>query len=283
MTHPQQPQAFAVAPAPVPGPPAGGAGGSSRVILDYQTGARLVEYDLRSFSAEIDAAVQSLSKPRVELMYRPEFRNPFNARTAVMRRTFGLFADAALLAENPEKPVQYVFTGLAVIAQPCTPELQTLMDIANDKFVAAGERKFDRVLVNVYAGKEPGEPRDYISQHGDKGVEGNVVGISAGGCRVFRISRMVPKPGGGLRSETLKDVVALPYHALAMEGQMFQRVLQHGVPQINLRASDFEDGIVPPGADGPRYSFTFRHHVEPAAKRKRGRDSPPAAASGGSA
>ena len=279
-----QPQKHSLEVAPVPGPAAGGAVVPSKVLLDHKPGARLIEKDLRVYCLQIDAAVQSLR--RVELMAYPKFKNPYNGKMATMHRTHALFASEALLAKTTENPVQYEFSNLKVLAQPCTSEMQTLMDIVNNNFVAPGGRKFDRVLVNIYAGKQPGEQRDYISQHGDKGVEGDVVGVSAGGCRVFRINRMVPKlePGVGLRSETLIDVVALPYHALVMEGDEFQKVLQHGVPSINLTPKNFADGIVPPGADDPRYSFTFRHHVEPTTKRKsaaghkRGRDSPLSAA-----
>ena len=102
--------------------------------------------------------------------------------------------------------------------------------------------------------------------------------------RVGGATTMMARIGVGLRSETLIDVVALPYHALMMEGDEFQKVLQHGVPSINLTPKNFADGIIPHGADDPRYSFTFRHHVEPTTKRKsaaghkRGRDSPLSAA-----
>lgn len=239
----------------------------SKLILDYSPLAKLFEHDMRHFCGPINAAVQSLKDPSIQLQSYVQFLNPYTRKMATMRREQVLLSD---------EEVEYKFSNLTVYAQRCTPEIRTLMEIVNDNFIAAGKRKFDRVLVNIYAGKQPGEPRDYISQHGDKGVEGDVVGISAGGCRVFRVSRMVAGLDGKMKSETVKDVIARPYHALVMKGDEFQKLLQHGVPQINIKKYHFEDKIIPSDADGIRYSFTFRHHKEPETKkRKRSNVSPP--------
>ena len=233
----------------------------ARVVHFHASDAVLVEYDVSTHRALLDAAVASLRAPGVDWTRHPTFASPFvPGTTAQMHRNMLLMSPAALLAE---RDIGYDFSGLRMSAQACTPEVQAVMDVVNARF-AHGDAPFDRVLVNEY---ETGG--DTISQHSDKGTVGDIVGIAVGGSRVFRLSR-----AGGGRSETLADVVSLPYRALVMEGAGFQRQLKHGVPKKLLRAGDFADGLVPAGADGPRWSFTFRRHVEPTRRdRKRPRAS----------
>jgi len=216
--------------------------GAGIVAHFHAPDAVLVEYDLSEHTALLDAAVASLRRAGVAWTLRPTFPSPFvRGTTAQMHRNMLLMSPAELLAE---RDIGYDFSGLRMPAQACTPEVQAVMDLVNRQF-AHGDAPFDRVLVNEYE-----STADTISQHSDKGTVGDIVGIAVGARRIFRLSHTV-----GGRSETLADVVSQPYRALVMEGAGFQRQLKHGVPK--LKACE----------DGPRWSFTFRRHVEP---KKRG-------------
>ena len=241
----------AAAPAPGACVPAYGDNGlPARVVYEHSAVAVLVDYDMLEQKPLLDAAVFSLQRFNVNWTRHPTFPSPFvSGTTATMHRNMLLMSPAPLLALTD---IYYEFSGLRMPAQACTPEVQVLMDFVNANF-AHGDAPFDRVLVNEY---ENGA--DTISQHSDKGTVGDIVGIAVGARRYFRLSHTV-----GGRSVTLVDVVSHPYHALVMEREGFQRQLKHGVPKKLLRASDFADGRIPEGSDGPRVSFTFRRHVKP--------------------
>lgn len=147
-------------------------------------------------------------------------------RVCKQRRDVSFFSDTS---------IGYKYSGKLAPSKPLTPSLAKILKYINKKFNA----EFNGILINRY-----NTGQDYISAHSDD--ERNldpigVVAISHGESRIFRIRDKFTK-------EIITDVFTENNTVLHMGGN-FQKEFTHEIVK--------EKGIIQ-----PRYSFTFRKHIE---------------------
>ncbi len=131
--------------------------------------------------------------------------------------------------------VGYQYSGQIAKSKPLGINLELLLVLINELF----ESEFNGILVNRY---ENGF--EYIGAHSDDESnldKSGVVSISYGSSRIFRIRNKQTK-------KIIQDVPISNLDIIHMGGN-FQKEFTHEVPSTKE--------IV-----GPRYSFTFRHHIK---------------------
>lgn len=138
----------------------------------------------------------------------------------------------------------YFYSGAVQRATPMGPALTELMQKVNEACLRpdGSPGRFNAALFNQYVGGD-----NYISQHADdeSGLDADapdVVAISLGATRTFRITRNVPG-----KVQHVIDVPARTGRALRMHGSDFQKKYKHGVP-------------IEKKVRGTRTSITFRYH-----------------------
>lgn len=147
-------------------------------------------------------------------------------RVCKQRRDVSFFSDTS---------IGYKYSGKLAPSKPLTPGLLKILKYINKIYNA----QFNGILINRY-----NTGQDYISAHSDD--ERNldpigVVAISHGESRIFRIRNKETK-------EIVIDIFTENNTVLHMGGD-FQKEFTHEIVK--------EKGIMQ-----PRYSFTFRKHIE---------------------
>lgn len=147
-------------------------------------------------------------------------------KTVRQKRCVGFFSDDS---------IGYKYSRQIAKSKPLTENLRELLDFINEKFSG----KFNGILVNKYQ-----NGNDYIGSHSDD--ERNldkcgVVAISYGATRKFRIREKKS-------NQIVRDIQTSTNQIIHMAGD-FQKEFKHEIP-VEKKVKD------------PRYSFTFRKHME---------------------
>ena len=198
------------------------------VVLYQQPGIRLLQRDFRQHKAVIDAVV---ADAKCELTVKPPIF--FLGEERRQQRNVGFFSNESS---------GYAYSGQKIDAKPLSDSMHKILRILSDEYGI----EFNGLLVNQYC-----DGNEYVSPHGDdeKGLDkgAGVVILSWGTKRLFRLRKKAP-------SERPKDPVVykgvetLPYYALQMEGDEFQKMLKHEIPvQKRVKAE--------------RVSITARRHL----------------------
>lgn len=175
--------------------------------------------------SEIDLLKTCSEEVDEKLMFHPEIRI-FN-QVFHQNRSIGFFSNTS---------VGYRYSGQIASSQPLTPNLQTLLDYINQKFNA----QFNGILINKYLSGE-----ESIGKHSDdeKALDPGtgVICCSFGAVRKFRIR---DKKTGKI----MLDVPTENNKIIQMVGN-FQKEFSHEIP-VEKKIKE------------PRFSFTFRKHIE---------------------
>ena len=141
------------------------------------------------------------------------------------RRSIGFFSDES---------IGYYYSNKLMPSKNLSPPLIQLLNYINSKFNC----EFNGILVNYYI-----DGNEYIGKHSDDennlGAEG-VIAISYGAIRKFRIRDKNT-------NKIVKDVLTDPTKIIQMCGD-FQKEFTHEIP-VEKKIKE------------PRYSFTFRKHL----------------------
>ncbi len=142
------------------------------------------------------------------------------------QRNIGFFSDVS---------IGYKYSGQLMKSQQLTENLMEMLDYINELY----ESDFNSILVNKYI-----DGNDYIGSHSDdetKLAKAGVVCVSYGASRIFRIRDKETK-------KIVLDVETDDKTIMHMSGN-FQKLFKHEIP-IQKKVKE------------PRWSFTFRRHLE---------------------
>jgi len=160
-----------------------------------------------------------------KLLFHPEIM--VFGKSCCQNRSIGFFSDTSM---------GYRYSGQIARSQPLSPVLKELLDFINEKFSA----DFNGILINKYLSGE-----ETIGKHSDdeKALDPNtgVVCCSFGAVRKFRIRE---KESGKI----VCDVPTENNKIIQMRGD-FQKEFTHEIPAEKKIKE-------------PRFSFTFRKHLE---------------------
>ena len=159
-----------------------------------------------------------------QLQHNPEII--VYGKKCYQRRSIGFFSNES---------IGYYYSNKLMPSKKLSPILIQLLNFVNNKFNC----KFNGILVNYYI-----DGNEYIGKHSDDegnlGVEG-VIAISYGAIRKFRIRDKKT-------NKIIQDIPTDPRKIIQMCGD-FQKEFTHEIP-VEKKVKE------------PRYSFTFRKHLE---------------------
>ncbi len=159
-----------------------------------------------------------------QLQHNPEII--VYGKKCYQRRSIGFFSNES---------IGYYYSNKLMRSKKLSPILIQLLNLINNKFNC----KFNGILVNYYI-----DGNEYIGKHSDDegnlGVEG-VIAISYGAIRKFRIRDKKT-------NKIIQDIPTDPTKIIQMCGD-FQKEFTHEIP-VEKKVKE------------PRYSFTFRKHLE---------------------
>lgn len=145
----------------------------------------------------------------------------------------------------------YQYAGKLKKGIPLTDNMKKLLEKVNEMFKFRTNFKMNGMLVNLYR-----DGKDYIGYHSDneKGIDMNkgVIALSVGASRRFVVKSK--KTWKNPKSETVHTLNTGPLQFMHMRGS-FQRHYLHGIPKER-------------NVHEPRYSFTFRRHLNESDKNR---------------
>ncbi len=153
-------------------------------------------------------------------------------------RDMWVFGDVPLLNRN---------TGKSCSPQSLPQPLAMLMRLVNDKF----SKNFNTINANRYVNGD-----DYIKAHSDHSsspsfVDGDVLGISVGATRTFRIRNIDD-------GQIVNDLPTLPYHYVLMAGDVLS---SERLKCLQMSSNDSRTSN-PVKHFAARYIERYRNHVE---------------------